>query len=232
MEEKTGKSMGRVITCSMSREDVERDCIEWAKEIAAAYQPDLLIFIAKSGFLFARPMASIFHCRIAEIAASRPQSETKDRAAHIIRHIPEKIILAMLSSPLAYRFHERKGERKVKVSGGFLREAGKPHQRILLVDDSVDTGWTIYHVEKIIRDYFPQTELKTASYALIEDSRKRIEVDFYRHKNKIILTATSRKSKQYAGFLRDYEDWSGKDEKGSEETNKIPHRDMVWGRRF
>ena len=41
-----------------------------------------------------------------------------------------------------------------------------------------------------------------------------MEVDFYRHKNKVILTATSRKSKQYDGFIRDYEEW----EKGNEEA--------------
>ena len=68
--------------------------------------------------------------------------------------------------------------------------------------------------EKIIRTYFPKAEVKTAGYALIEYSRKRVEVDFYRHKNKVILTATSRKSKQYDGFIRDYEEW----EKGNEEA--------------
>ncbi len=206
--------MEKVITCSMSREDVEKDCIEWAKEIASVYQPDLLIFIAKSGFLFAKPMVSVFGCQMAEIAASRPQSAAKDRAGGIIRHIPEKIILTILSSPFMYWFHEHKRERKIKVPGRLVQEAERPHHKILLVDDSVDTGWTIFHVKKIIRTYFPKAEVKTAGYALIEYSRKRVEVDFYRHKNKVILTATSRKSKQYDGFIRDYEEW----EKGNEEV--------------
>lgn len=106
------KEVPKINIMSLSMEAVQKDCREWARKIADNYSPDLIIFIAKSGYLFAEPLADHFKC-----------------------------------------------------------------------------------------------EIKTAAYSVIDYSRNRISVDFFRYENVVILTAASRKSKEYDGFIAAYEKW-------------------------
>lgn len=187
--------------------DIQRDCREWAEEIANGFRPDLIIFIAKSGYLFAEPMSQYFHCSMADIVAKRPASAEKDKLRRIIRLIPEKIILRTISSALMYKFNEKKQERFVETSIRYNCEKKKKHDRILIVDDSVDTGWTLLQVRKEVENSFPAAIVRTAGYSVIEYSKNRISVDYYRYKNTVILTATSRRSAEYDKFISAYEKW-------------------------
>jgi hypoxanthine phosphoribosyltransferase len=81
------------------------------------------------------------------------------------------------------------------------------HKNILIVDDSVDTGWTLLQVEKEVKKDFPYAVIKTAGYSVIKYSRKRISVDFNRLEDTVVLTCTSRKSNEYNRFISDYEKW-------------------------
>ncbi len=210
------KSAYEIKTCTKSMESVIQDCEEWTREIARTYQPDLIVFIAKSGFLFAKPMAEYFDCNMADILVSRPASRTKDKLKTFINLVPDKVILRILKMPLMYKFNDKKREREIKVSERYEWERHNVHKKILIVDDSVDTGWTLQCVQKVVRESFPDAIIKTASYAVIEYSSMRVSVDYYRYKNVIVLTATSRKSGQYDMFLKQYEVWSGNgDRQGS-----------------
>lgn len=192
---------------SVNMEDVQKDCKEWADKIAGQYIPDLIIFIAKSGYLFAEPMAECFGCRMAGITAKRPASNTKDGLKGIIRLVPEKILLRLLSSAFMYKFHEKKQERSIEISAGYRLEKNNAHKKILIVDDSVDTGWTLLLVKKEVEKDFPSAIVKTAGYSVIEYSKQRISVDFHRYENMVILTATSRNSDEYDKFITQYEEW-------------------------
>ena len=73
------KTVYDIETCTKSMENVTSDCRDWTREIAETFCPDLIVFIAKSGFLFAKPMAEYFDCAMGDILGSRPASKTKDR---------------------------------------------------------------------------------------------------------------------------------------------------------
>ncbi|WP_022778685.1 phosphoribosyltransferase family protein [Butyrivibrio sp. AE3009] len=62
----------------MNENEIKQDCIAWAEEIAQSYKPDLIIFVAKSGFLFAESIADYFSCPMAYVIASRPDNKKKD----------------------------------------------------------------------------------------------------------------------------------------------------------
>lgn len=183
------------------------ECEEWAKEIGKVYQPDLIVFIAKSGFLFAKPMAEYFDCAMVDILVSRPASKTKDKLKKVIGFIPDRVLLNILKMPLMYKFNDRKKERKIRISERYENEKQKNHEKILIVDDSVDTGWTMRCVHRIVKESFPDAIIKTAAYAVIDYSKDRVNVNYYRYRNTIVLTAASRKSNQYDAFLRQYEAW-------------------------
>lgn len=194
-------------TYTKSLESIMSDCEDWAKEIDETYQVDLIIFIAKSGFLFAKPLAEYFNCAMVDILVSRPASKIKDKLKWIIKFIPDSIIFTILKMPLMYKFNNRNKERNIKVSERFEKEKQRAHKKILIVDDSVDTGWTLQYVYEIVKESFPEAIIKTAAYAVIDYSKDKISVDYYRYRNTIVLTATSRKSAQYGMFLKQYEAW-------------------------
>lgn len=194
-------------TYTKSLESIMSDCEDWAKEIGETYQVDLIIFIAKSGFLFAKPMAEYFNCAMVDILVSRPASKTKDKLKWIIKFIPDTILFTILKMPLMYKFNNRNKERNIKVSERFEKEKQRAHKKILIVDDSVDTGWTLQYVYKIVKESFPEAIIKTAAYAVIDYSKDKVSVDYYKYRNTIVLTATSRKSTQYGIFLKLYEAW-------------------------
>lgn len=197
----------KIRVCTKSMEEILTDCKSWAEEICKTYKPDLIIFIAKSGFLFAKPMAEVMECEMADIIAVRPANSKKDRFSKLIKYMPEKIVLEVLRSPFMYKFNERKKERDVRITKKFEEEKHKRHKKILIVDDSVDTGWTLQKVVTTVGETFPGTEIKTASYSVIQYSKHRIKVDYFRYMDVIVLTATSRKSKEYKKFLNLYNNW-------------------------
>lgn len=221
-----GENAIHIETSRRSMDSIISDCKSWAVEIEKTYQPDLVVFIAKSGFLFAKPIAEYFGCEMADILVSRPASEIKDKLKTVIGIIPEKVVMKILKMPLMYKFNEKKEERNVELSARYKEENRNPHEKILIVDDSVDTGLTLQCVYKIVRKNFPGAVVRTASYAVIDYSRKRVSVDYYRYRNMLVLTATSRKSPQYDMFLKQYEIWIGQKERKQCRENKDAGSDM------
>lgn len=201
----------KVITRTQTKQEVQEECRKWAEEIKTVFKPDLIVFIAKSGFLFAQPMQKVFECPMVEVIASRPKSNSKDKMKKIIKLLPDKLLLKILSSPVMYKFHEKNSYREVALSKNFKEEVKQENNHILIVDDSVDTGWTLLEVKREMERCFPVAQIKTAAYSVIDYSKKRVKVDFYRWSNQVILTATSRKSVEYENFLMDYEDWRNRE---------------------
>ena len=152
-------------------------------------------------------MAEYFHCDIADLIAERPGNGSKNRLKPIMNAMPKKLVALILSSPLMYRFNEKKNERRVKETDSFRKNREKEYHRILLVDDSVDTGWTLVSVIPVIKEAFPEAELRIATYSLISYSKKRVKVDFYRVMDTIVMTCTSRRSEEYDAFIKEYEAW-------------------------
>lgn len=195
-------------TFSRTSEEIKSDCTAWAAEIKKTYEPQLIVFMAKSGYLFARPLAEYFHCDMADLVASRPASNGKDFLKPIIKLIPEKMLLTLLSSPMMYRFNEKKSTRNITVTERYEAAKHNTYKKILIVDDSADTGWTIKTALETIQRDFPGTMIKIACYSVIDNSKKRVKIDFWRYENAVVLTATSRRSAEYGDFLNDYISWS------------------------
>lgn len=190
------------------RLDIEEDCKLWASEIKKSYCPELIVFVAKSGYIFAKPMAEVFGCEMVDIVASRPKTNAKDKSKGLIKKIPASIVLSIISSPFMYKLNEKKSERNVEVSPELKKYSDYENiHKILVVDDSIDTGWTIIAVVEKLKEMFDNDDIKVATYSLIEISEKRCQVDYYRKKNEVILTATSRHSDEYDDFVNDYLTW-------------------------
>lgn len=190
-----------------NRYEVEQDCKKWAKRIGKEYKPDLIVFIAKSGFLFAKPMAEVFGCEMVDIRVSRPGNDGKDKVRKLVPKMPQWLLFALLKSKAAYGYQESNSEREVETGERFEKMDWGKYRKILIVDDSTDTGFSLLAAKEAVSKAAPNSEVRTASYCVIDISRKRVGVDYGRYRNTIVVTATSRYSEEYKGFVSDLERW-------------------------
>ena len=79
--------------------------------------------------------------------------------------------------------------------------------RILIVDDSTDTGWSLVAVKNELRKRAVSAEIRTASYCVIDFSKNRVDVEYSRYRNTIVVTATSRYSKENGEFMKELNSW-------------------------
>ena len=81
----------------------------------------------------------------------------------------------------------------------------KQRKRILLVDDSVDTGNTIKKCENKLSEIFPSSDIVTASYNTMSTSI--IYPDYYLYKDTMIRGPWSSDSKKSRQYIKKYNEW-------------------------
>ena len=203
------------------KELIENDCRLWAYEINKSYSSDLIVFIAKSGFLFAKPMAEYFGCPMVDIKVSRPGNDGKDLIRRIIPRLPKWLLAALLKSKVNYGYQEKNKERDIVLSESFNNVCWERYHKVLIVDDSTDTGWSLIAAKKEIAKKAMDCDIRTASYCVLDYSKSRVSVDFYRYENTIVVTATSRYSNQYKDFVNEFNTWVLTHKGGAPQKNSI-----------
>lgn len=195
---------------AMDMQAVQRECFDIAQKIhGGGYIPDLVVFIAKSGFMFAEPIAKYFNCDIAAVTVKRPGNDHKDMIRRYIKYIPQWLLFAVLKSKFMYSYNDTHEEREVSVNTRFLEMSKQAkYQNILLVDDSTDTGLSLIKAKEVLEKYFPDSEIRTFCYCVISLSEKRVKADYLKYRDTIVVTATSRYSKEHDAFLNAYNEWN------------------------
>ena len=199
--------MSKIDVTFKSRAEVQSECRQWAKDISESYPVDAIVFVAKSGYLFAEAMSDELNVPIADVFASRPGNDSKDKISKAVPKLPRWFLALALRSKSQLKFNKTNSERSVIVSDRLKALSANSPNHILLVDDSVDTGWTILKVKEEIAKLNPKAQIKVAGYCVLDESEDLVKTDFYRYKNTIVITATSRYSSEYNDFLGGFEKW-------------------------
>ena len=202
--------MSRINVVFRNKAEVQDDCRKWAAEIRSDFDFDAIVFVAKSGFLFAEAMADELGVPMADISASRPGNDSKDKISKAVPKLPRWFLALALRSKSQLKFNKTNSERSVIVSERLKALSADTPKRILLVDDSVDTGWTILKVKEEITKLNPEAQIKVAGYCVLDESEDLLKTDFYKYRNMIVITATSRYSSEYKDFVAGFEKWKGK----------------------
>ena len=190
-----------------SSDEVRKDTLIWANEISKVYSPDLIVFIAKSGFLYAKFFQEYFKCEMVDVIASRPDNKYMDIIKKTVPFVPKWLLSLYLRRKVSASHYSDKAERIVQGTIRFEQLNFEKYNNILLIDDSVDTGWSLLKVQEYLYHKGIEKKVKTASYCVLSESLNRVNVDFYRLKDSIVITSTSRYSREHRKFLTDYERW-------------------------
>lgn len=188
----------------LSRKDIEEQCKDWAKEIQKSYQPDLIVYVAKAGYLIGREMKDVFNVPLVGISATREGNALKEVVGPIVSRMPNFVRNILISLELKSDTHSKNAERKIHYHEGLEKMKSSNIQSILVVDDSVDTGHSMKQVVDAIHSLFGDVEIKIAGLNVWDKSRSIIDSDFALYKNTVIKSPMSKDSKEYKDFMRIY----------------------------
>lgn len=188
----------------LSINDVRTQCRAWAEEINQEFQPQLLIYVAKAGYLIAEAMNEVFHADILGIDATRKGNKLKERFGKVFTHVPRFVHKWLISLEMKSNIHEKDTERRVLFHEKINSIKKNLIKNILIVDDSVDTGYSMVSVLEEVKKNFPDTEIKTASLNVWDKSKKVFITNYGLYFNMIIKAPMSKDSKEYKIFKEIY----------------------------
>lgn len=188
----------------LSIQNFEEECRNWAEEIKNSYEPDIVIYIAKAGYLIGKTMSEVYGVPLIGISAARKGNKLKSIIGPIFSLVPSCIRNKLIEIELKSDFHKMDSERHVEFITDINGFPVKEIKNIMIVDDSVDTGYTLKAVKEVVQMYFTEAVIRTAGFNVWDKSKEVIVTDFALFNNTIIKAPMSKDSKDYKKFIKQY----------------------------
>lgn len=193
---------------SLSLEKLREESRNWARSINKNYSPDLIIFVAKAGFIIGYEFSKEMKVPMIGIKTVRETgNNVKSIIAPVFRKLPDFIRNILISVELKLGVHERNNKRIADFLNMEEVKLYKYAKTILVVDDSIDTGASILAVKKCISQEFPEAEIKIAGLNVWDKSRSKVSIDFALYINTIIKSPMSKDSCDYHEFIKEYNNY-------------------------
>lgn len=190
----------------LSLESLHIESLHLAKTVAHDFHPDLIVYVAKGGYLIGKDIAQYFQVPYIGIYAQREGNDTKAKLASILKRLPRFITKFLREIELKSGLHKTVNERKVFWDpDDNCLEKIKYAWNVLLVDDSVDTGYSMkVLIPHILKAANSSINIRIAAINVWGNSESLIHTDFYNYKDTIIATPMSNDSCEHDLFLRMY----------------------------
>lgn len=185
----------------LSEKNVRDESLKLAKKIEKEFLPEIVIFVAKGSFYIGDEISKYFNVPLIEIKAVREKNKLKELVSPILKLIPRKIKQILREMEINSNTHNKVSKRNVEMEERYLKELLK-YKKVLLADDSIDTGNTIVEILNYLKKY--DLEIKTAGLNVFDMSKEIIKIDFYNYENTLLNGPWSKDSKYYRQFMEDY----------------------------
>jgi hypoxanthine phosphoribosyltransferase len=165
---------------------------------ASGFPVRSIVFIEKAGRIPGYLLQARLGGKIYGIQIIRPNSWLKRIAEPLLPFVPKKIRIYLRTADLGK--HQNNSERKVSLNGGL--PSGR--SGILIVDDAIDTGYSILSVVKLLlSNGVPRDQIRIAAFNTTLSARV-VEPDFVCYPETIIFYPWSYDSKEKKEFQRIY----------------------------
>ena len=163
----------------LNRKELEKECNSWARKISESYQPDLIIYIAKGGYLIGREMREVFDVPMIGIGTSRDGNNFKEKIGPFVAMLPNFVRNSLILIEMKSNKHGKNTERHVHFLDDVEEKIDvKTIKSILVAENSVDTGHSLKQSLDEIKMVFPQAEVKVASLNVWDKSKNIVSVDY------------------------------------------------------
>ena len=186
----------------LSLKSLKEESLKLAQIVGKDYKPDLVVYIARGGYLIGKDIADYFHVPCVGIYAERRGGGLKEKISPFLRILPGFLKKILRKIELKSGIHNVDKERNVYWdSNDFANIEKIKINHILLVDDSVDTGHSMYQVkEKLTEDFGNNSTIKTVAINVWDTSLSICKTDYYIYRNTIITSPMSKDSEEYPIF--------------------------------
>jgi len=147
-----------------------------------------VVGIANSGLALSKPIheklvQSGYQATHFSVTCRRPHSGTRDFASGILKYIPSILskLLRTIEHHLLQNFRNK--QRNIDFHGNDISIANCNF--ILIVDDAVDSGYSLKAVQQNIQIMAPNAKIKTAAY-VITQKNPVIVPDIFQHRDVIV----------------------------------------------
>lgn len=190
----------------LSLKSLREESLKLAKTIEKDYTPDIVIYIARGGYLIGKEISDYFNVPCVGIHAERRGGGVKEIISPLLRILPQSVKRSLREMELNSGVHKVDKERNIfwDPMDAHLIKNNSGITNILLVDDSVDTGYSMLQVKDKIYSDLGTVVIRTAAINVWSKSAKVCETNYCNYKNFIIMTPMSKDSKEYPEFEKLY----------------------------
>ena len=188
----------------LSLNDLKEKTVELANQIKIDYEPDLIIYIAKGGYLIGKYISESLNVMLIPVYAERRTNGFKSVVSPLLQVLPNRIKLFFRRLELKSGVHAVVKKRDVHFKSEDLESLGKV-KKILLVDDSVDTGSSVLSIiEEMGKLKISVEEIRVAALNVWGKSTSVVKVAYWIFRDTIIITPMSNDSRYHNDFLELY----------------------------
>lgn len=191
----------------LSLEKLTEKVIEFGTEMKKEYVPDLIVFIARGGYPIAKPLSELFNVPLIGVKASRKGNALKEKISFLFKYIPNFVRNKLIALELKTNIHGKNNERNVEFIDDSDVQKYSEVLKILIVDDSIDTGESLKAVEKLINQSFKNAKIKSLGLNVWKKSESVIKTDYAIYEDTIIKAPMSKDSREYDEFNQIYNDY-------------------------
>lgn len=197
----------------VNMQNIDDYCKRLYQLVKSDFDYDLVIFVAKGGYLLGKKMADYNHCEFLSIFATRKGNRFKKALRFILKLLPKGLIQKLREREVQAGIHRKHSERCVSFDAKEYQFFKPTVKKILIVDDSVDTGSTVSLTVNAIQNFFEGAEVRFASLNVMKNSS--VYPNYYLFENVLVRGPWSSDSKENKRYLKEYFDWCNQKEKRS-----------------
>ena len=125
----------------------------------SGYVPEHVLYVERVGLFPGHEIANHFNCGISGIHSSRSGTSIKSTAKSFLRYLPRPVTHLLRNFEFKSNVHGVKKERNVTIESEFP----PIEKRVLVVDDAIDTGYSMKAVvDFLIENGYAEDKITTA----------------------------------------------------------------------
>lgn len=175
-----------------------------AKQVAIDFQPDCVAYLAKGGYIPGMAISRALNAPPLELRKSRSTNGYKRTT--VLLKLPRLLKRMLREVEIRLRLVLPRGSKTPEpavISSRYPIPSGV--ERILLVDDSLDTGESLSEGIKVLSAFFPGVKVKTAVLNEFSSRGNQLHADWALKRQSLLSLPSSRDNQEYEAFCALYE---------------------------